>query len=352
MRAIFMSYRRDDTEGQAGRLFDDLTQQFGSDTVFMDVAAIEAGRDFRRVIDEQVASCGVLLAIIGKNWLIAENESRARRLDDTMDFVRLEIASALKRDIPVVPVLVQGAKMPRADDLPDDLKDLAFRNGVELTHARWDSDVQVLVKALRPHVRSNEEPKPPATSQAGKPRMGLFRSVSVASVCMLLLALGVLLWRQNVPEEDSVDGVTIAADESATQQAGKAGGAETAKVDLADKEAVPQDKTKENAALETQDVRGYWQGDDDVLYRIVSDQYGNYDMGRIKPPEDSGVYRKVHINGREVEIAIGSLPSGSQHAVANLQLSVDGNVMAGLRQLIQGEEELPTNWTLKRVDGY
>jgi hypothetical protein len=156
MRAIFISYRRDDTEGQAGRLFDDLKQHFGEGAVFMDVAGLEAGRDFRRAIDDQVASCGVLLAIIGKNWLMASDGAGARRLDDPMDFVRLETASALKRDIPVVPVLVQGARMPRAEDLPDNLKELSFRNGVELTHARWDSDVQVLIKALRPFVQVSQ----------------------------------------------------------------------------------------------------------------------------------------------------------------------------------------------------
>jgi hypothetical protein len=154
MRAIFISYRREDTEGQAGRLFDDLVEQFGKDSVFMDVAGIEPGRDFRRAIDEQVASCGVLLALIGKSWLDAKDESGRRRLDDAMDFVRLETASALKRDIPVIPVLVRGASMPRADQLPPDLADLAYRNAVELTHARWDSDLEVLVKALRPHVQS------------------------------------------------------------------------------------------------------------------------------------------------------------------------------------------------------
>jgi hypothetical protein len=148
MRAIFISYRRDDAEGQAGRLFDDLVAHFGKDLVFMDVAGIEPGRDFRKVIDENVAACGVLLSIMGRGWLDAKDDTGRRRLDDPLDFVRLETASALKRDIPVVPVLVQGAKMPRAEQLPDDLKDLAYRNGVELTHARWDSDLQVLIKAL------------------------------------------------------------------------------------------------------------------------------------------------------------------------------------------------------------
>lgn len=169
MRAIFISYRREDSEGQAGRLFDDLTNHFGEDTVFMDVAGIEPGRDFRRVIDEHVASCGVLLAIIGKNWTDAKDEDGRLRLDDPMDFVRLETASALKRDIPVVPVLVHGARMPRAEQLPDDLKELAFRNGVELTHARWDSDVQVLIKALSPYVATLQKPDGGAPDRAEVP---------------------------------------------------------------------------------------------------------------------------------------------------------------------------------------
>ena len=149
MRAIFISYRRNDSEGEAGRLFDDLVDQFGEDSVFMDVTTIEAGRDFRKAIDESVATCGVLLAIIGKNWLDAKDDAGKRRLDDPTDFVRLETASALRRDIPVIPVIVRGASMPHPDQLPDDLKDLAYRNFVELTHARWTPDIQLLIAALR-----------------------------------------------------------------------------------------------------------------------------------------------------------------------------------------------------------
>lgn len=116
----------------------------------MDVAAIDVGRDFRRAIDESVATCGALLALIGPGWLDERNESGVRRLDDPGDFVRMETACALKRDIPVIPVLVRGAKMPRSDQLPDDLKDLAYRNCVELTHVRWKSDVKVLISGLGP----------------------------------------------------------------------------------------------------------------------------------------------------------------------------------------------------------
>jgi hypothetical protein len=152
MRAIFISYRRNDSEGEAGRLFGDLVEQFGEDSVFMDVTTIEAGRDFRKVIDESVATCGALLAIIGKNWVDAKDDTGRRRLDDPTDFVRLETASALRRDIPVIPVIVRGATMPHPDQLPDDLKDLAYRNFVELTHARWTSDIQLLIAALRKHL--------------------------------------------------------------------------------------------------------------------------------------------------------------------------------------------------------
>lgn len=150
LRSIFINYRRNDSEGEAGRLFDDLTLNFSEESVFMDVAAIEPGRDFRKAIDQSIANCSVLLAIVGLEWLEAKDATGGRRLEDPNDFVRIELASALRRDIPVIPVLVRGAKMPRVDQLPDDLKDLAYRNAVELTHARWKSDVQVLLRALRP----------------------------------------------------------------------------------------------------------------------------------------------------------------------------------------------------------
>jgi hypothetical protein len=179
MRAIFISYRRDDSEGQAGRLYDDLIREFGTGSVFMDVAAIDPGLDFRKVIDRNVSQCGVLLALIGPAWLDAEDESGTRRLYNPLDFVRLETAAALKREIPVVPVLVAKARMPRPEELPDDLKELAYRNGVELTHARWDTDVQLLVKALRRHLehpvsestrgRAKVDPAPARVVETVKP---------------------------------------------------------------------------------------------------------------------------------------------------------------------------------------
>jgi hypothetical protein len=152
LRSVFINYRRNDTEGEAGRLFDELVQRFNPESVFMDVAAIEPGRDFRKAIDESVASCSVLLAMIGQEWLNSKDVHGHRRLEVGSDFVRIELASALRRDIPVIPVLVRGAKMPSAEQLPDDLKELAYRNAIELSHARWRSDVQVLLDALGPYL--------------------------------------------------------------------------------------------------------------------------------------------------------------------------------------------------------
>lgn len=185
MSAIFVSYRRNDSQGEAGRLFDDLVSHFGEQKVFMDVAGIEAGRDFRKAIEESVANCGVLLVVMGPAWVSAKNEGGVRRLDDPGDFVRAEVASALRRDIPVIPVLVHGAVMPRAEELPDDLKDLAYRNCVELTHARWKSDVQVLLEPLRRLISSERvqarAPKaelklgqetPPTPALSGAPSSG------------------------------------------------------------------------------------------------------------------------------------------------------------------------------------
>jgi hypothetical protein len=129
----------------------------------MDVNAIQPGRDFRKAIDESILKCSVLLAVVGRDWLDSKNASGQRRLDDESDFVRLEIASALQRDIPVVPVLVRGARMPSADQLPADLRELAYRNAVELTHARWKSDVRVLIQALRPYMGGSGQELPVQT---------------------------------------------------------------------------------------------------------------------------------------------------------------------------------------------
>jgi len=150
MDAIFISYRREDSQGEAGRLSDSLAKIFGDSKVFLDVEGIQAGQDFRQAIETQVASCSVLLALIGPHWLDSTAASGQRRLDDPHDFVRLEISSALKRGIPVIPVLVRQAQMVTSEQLPPDLSALAFRQAAELRYNRWDADVAALAASLRP----------------------------------------------------------------------------------------------------------------------------------------------------------------------------------------------------------
>jgi hypothetical protein len=130
----------------------------------MDVDAIQPGRDFRKAINESIHKCSVLLAILGPGWLESKNALGQKRLEDESDFVRREIASALQLDIPVVPVLVRGAKMPSAEQLPQDLRELAYRNAVELAHARWKSDLHVLIRALKPYLdQGGDSPAPGST---------------------------------------------------------------------------------------------------------------------------------------------------------------------------------------------
>jgi hypothetical protein len=149
---IFISYRRDDSEGHAGRLHDNLIRRYGESTVFMDLA-IEPGADFVTTLEDAVGSCAVLLAVIGRQWLTVTNVTTGkRRLDDPNDFVRIEIVTALRRGIGVIPILVHNARMPGTDDLPDDLKSLARRQAQEMTALRWEYDFgklsQVLDKAV------------------------------------------------------------------------------------------------------------------------------------------------------------------------------------------------------------
>jgi len=148
MGTLFINYRRGETAGEARALFNELAATLGKDSVFMDVDGIALGRDFRQVLHERLASCDLMLALIGRDWINSKDASGRRRLEDPTDFVRLEIEAALKRNIPVTPVLVQGAQMPGVEHLPEDIKDFAFRNGFELSHNRWESDLQELLKRL------------------------------------------------------------------------------------------------------------------------------------------------------------------------------------------------------------
>jgi len=148
-RGIFLSYRRQDTAPYARLLQRELTERFPDARVFMDVDSIEAGLAFAEVIREAVDSCAVLVALIGRQWATLADEQDRRRLDDPHDFVRFEIQAALERGVRVIPVLVDGARPLRQEQLPAELRLLATLNALELSYGRYDYDADRLLDLIQ-----------------------------------------------------------------------------------------------------------------------------------------------------------------------------------------------------------
>ena len=148
MIMIFISYRREDTAYPAGWLFDRLIDHLGRGAVFKDVHSIGPGDDFIAALARALESCAVLLAVIGRRWLSVTDEQGRWRLNESDDFVRLEIETALRRGIRVIPVLVDGAQMPKAGELPASLTALASRQAIELSPSRFTSDLDHLLTSL------------------------------------------------------------------------------------------------------------------------------------------------------------------------------------------------------------
>jgi hypothetical protein len=148
MGGVFISYRRDDSRGSAGRLYDNLSDRFGPEVIFRDLDALRPGAVYGNVIHTAIAGCDALIAVIGSNWLEARDREGRRRLDNKADLVRTEIATALAQNKIVVPVLVEDAKMPSEPDLPPDLAALASRNALLISDQRWEYDVKRLMDLL------------------------------------------------------------------------------------------------------------------------------------------------------------------------------------------------------------
>ena len=204
---VFISYRREDSGYPAGWLFDQLAASLGADRVFKDVDSIEPGDDFAEVISDAVSSCAVLLAVIGDRWLAAADED-GRRLDDPGDFVRLEIEAALTRGVRVIPVLVGGARMPRPAQLPPSLAPLCGRQAIQVSHARFRSDIAGLLTVLERALGPAAAPRPPARPSPAQTR----QAVKVAALQDVVAALpasiicfrdddaGFLRWREDNPD--------------------------------------------------------------------------------------------------------------------------------------------------------
>jgi hypothetical protein len=152
---IFVCYRREDAGGHAGRLRDRLAKTFGSNQVFLDIDNIRIGEDFRERVTRTIRCCQAVLVVIGRTWLTIADERGRRRLDDPTDSVRLEISAALEHATAgrVIPVLVQGAAMPREDQLPEELRPLTRLNALVAADERWHAEADRLVEELESILR-------------------------------------------------------------------------------------------------------------------------------------------------------------------------------------------------------
>jgi TIR domain len=172
---VFISYRREDAGPYARLLKVKLGQRFPDAEVFMDLDSIEAGLDFAEVIDSALQSCVILIALIGRDWLTITDEDGDRRLDNPDDYVRYEIRTALERCVRVIPVLVDGAKPLRQQQLPDDLGKLARLNALEMSYGRYEYDetrlMAIIQRVLASRTGALEAPPGPA-SESGSPSLG------------------------------------------------------------------------------------------------------------------------------------------------------------------------------------
>jgi len=189
-KSIFISYRRIGSSWSTRSLHDRLRAQYGKDHVFMDVTDIDYGSDFAEKIATEIGRCDVVLVVIGPQWLSAADAKGNRRLDDPDDYVRLEIGMGLKRRIPVVPILVDGASMPQEEALPDDLKALSRRNAIELRHSHFDGDIQLLLDSLQEILGPAREPKTDSLESAAfietlTTRTGLLGILALVVVTLL-----------------------------------------------------------------------------------------------------------------------------------------------------------------------
>jgi hypothetical protein len=170
---IFVSYRRQDTQSATGRLCDKLQMHFSVDQVFHDIESIEPGSRFPAIIASKIAESSIVLVIIGRHWLDSAGDDGRSRLFEPDDYLRLEIATALQRDIPVIPVLVEGAVMPPASALPEPIAALAALQAIEITEQRWQYDSDLLVKKIERFVA----PEGTSTVEDATLRQTLLQSV-------------------------------------------------------------------------------------------------------------------------------------------------------------------------------
>lgn len=314
---IFISYRREDTSGESGRLKDKLEQVFGQENIFYDVETLEAGLNFDQSITKALNESKVLLAMIGPHWLKVSDSNGIRRIQKPDDWVRKEIAEALKRNLRVIPVLVNGAEIPISEELPHDLKELSLKHAQELSSSRWKYDVGTLTEVLEKLVTKKPEPTPeprpiprPFVPPISKPKSWWARNYLwvLGGLVGFLILVGMcepkepMIYPYPNPNANNDFGQEIEADQNNPNPAGKE--------DYINPKPKKQDPVSPQPSVDPQDfydISGYWilqdlQGNQSTLafsqngpefafyeYNILNVQIG-YGSGRIEENELNSDY--------------------------------------------------------------
>jgi hypothetical protein len=299
MAALFISYRREDSAGHAGRLCDRLTGRLGEDRVFMDVEDMKPGQNFLRAIDDTLAGCACVIAIIGPRWL----EMLTQRAQGRDDFVRHELSAAFARDIMVIPVLVAGARMPDANQLPPELAQLSRHHAIEVRDNQFDQDVARLIEFLSSQRALADGSR--IRSALGHPKawwlVGSIILVAVSTVAFLF-------YRSNPPAAESLPVAERAAtaERPATAESSPATGVSPSTPDAP--------STEPPAPVPVPDIDGEWvaemQSPGRPAYRIrlTLSRIGDAVTGTVRYPTGEGSIQEGRITGRTLTFFTSHVP--------------------------------------------
>lgn len=329
---IFMSYRRDDTRHVAGRLADDLAPHFGAGNIFRDIEAIDPGVDFVLALEQALKSCVVMLVLIGPQWIDARDAQGRRRLDSPFDWIRTEIAEALRRGIRVIPMLVEGAALPAEESLPVDLRALVRRQALELSDSRWRGDLLRLVEVLAkvPGLRRLTMADAPGAAaaatvsaatkptKAGKGQLWLGIAIGVLG----LLGVAAYLSEQSTSYEPSYPPSNAAAEPpSANRIAGDQAAQEPVDSMPTTESTTTPATTLATAPATTPDLpnlAGPWHGDNGMSYSVMQ---SGMEVAIVSYQNGTEVGRgQGYLNGNVLNVAMSELWQGM--GVVNYQCSM------------------------------
>lgn len=316
-KKIFISYRVQDTAGETGRLVDALKQYFTDDQLFMDIENLEPGTDFTVAIEKSLDTCDVFLAVIGPYWLGNRNGGEVR-INDPADWVRLEVSTALQRNIRVVPVLVDDAGLPKAEQLPPDLQPLLRRQSIEISNKRWRYDTDQLIQFLintagiQPLKAATQTTPVPPLNKKKKTWLYVAGGFGLAVIVFIILAL-------LLPEEKKLAGSTYETEQPQSRQ----------NISPTNHSDIDEASVQTGAAANKThtDVAGIWEEvDEDAPSTFVLQQNGGQLGVQVEALGQVISTGTGEINGRNVELhfLLLGIPTTLKAA-----LSTDGNSMKG-----------------------